>query len=75
MLTRPVNAVVLDRVLIFVVGEQVRVLREPDGSPTARQLLWLNLHGLLAVVAPGEAKPITKAEAAYAINVAGEHPE
>jgi hypothetical protein len=71
--TRTVRAVALGRVLSFVVGEQERVLREPDGPPTGRQLLWLNHHGLLAVIAPDEATPITKAEAAYAIDQANEN--
>jgi hypothetical protein len=70
MLTRTVHAVVLGRVLSFMAGEQERVLREPNGPPTGRQLLWLNRHGLLVVVAAGEVEPITKAEAAYAINKA-----
>lgn len=70
-MTRTVRALVPGRVLSFVVGEQERFLREPDGPATARQLRWLNTQGLLAVVAPGETTPITKAEAAYAIDMAG----
>jgi hypothetical protein len=69
------NRTVRNRVLSFIVDGQVRVLRDPDGPPTGAQLRWLNRHGLLAVVAPGEAAPLTKAEAAYLIDTAIEKEE
>ena len=52
----------------FEINSDVRVLREPDSLATARQLYWLNAHGLLAVVEPGQVEPITKGGAAYAID-------
>ena len=53
----------------FVFEGQVRELKEPDGPPTARQLLRLNALGALAVVEPGQLGPITKGEAAGALDV------
>lgn len=44
------------------------VWREPDARATAKQLLWLNAHGMLDVVVhPHQFEPIAKAEAAHAI--------
>ena len=44
-----------------------RDLADPDGPPTGRQLLRLNRLGMLELVVPGSAQPLTKAEAAAAI--------
>ena len=44
-----------------------RELVEPDGPPSGRQLARLNGLGMLELVDPGEARPLTKAEAAAAI--------
>ena len=53
----------------FIVGDdEWRKLREPDGAPTGRQLLWLNAAGCLDLVWPGQAQPVTKGEAAWAID-------
>lgn len=53
----------------FVFEGHVRELKEPDGSPTARQLLRLNALGALALVEPGQLQPITKGAAAGALDV------
>ena len=45
-----------------------RELVEPDGPPTWRQLLRLNALGLLELIPPGQGAPLTKAEAAAAID-------
>jgi hypothetical protein len=45
-----------------------RKLTNPDGAPTGRQLLKLNALGMLELVNPDNAKPLTKAEAAAAID-------
>jgi hypothetical protein len=45
-----------------------RELVDPDGPATPRQLARLNRAGALELVAPGRATPITKGEAAAAIN-------
>jgi hypothetical protein len=47
-----------------------RELRDPDGPATRRQLLRLNAAGVIDLVQPGRAAPITKAEAAAAIDEA-----
>jgi hypothetical protein len=47
----------------------VRELRDPDGPPTGRQLQRLNQAGALVVVEPGTAEPLTKAEAAWAVDL------
>lgn len=47
-----------------------RDLVEPEGLATSRQLYWLNAHGLLAVVEPGQVEPLSKGVAAYAIDFA-----
>jgi hypothetical protein len=47
-------------------------LREPDGPPSARQLWRLNQLGMLELVPPGQAAPLTKGEAAAAIDDAAE---
>jgi hypothetical protein len=49
-----------------------RELADPDGPPSGRQLRWLNRLGMLELVAPHQAEPLTKAEAAGAIDDAGE---
>lgn len=45
-----------------------RELRNPDGPPTGRQLLRLNHEGQLNLADPGQVMPITKAEAAAALD-------
>lgn len=52
----------------FWFGSEWRALVNPDGPPTARQLLKLNALGCLELVPASDAQPITKAEAAYALN-------
>jgi len=52
----------------FRFGDEWRNLKNPTGPPTWRQLLRLNALGCLELVPPGESQPITKAEAAYALN-------
>jgi hypothetical protein len=47
-----------------------RELRDPDGPPTWRQVRALFRAGALKLVEPGAAEPITKAEAAAAIDAA-----
>ena len=49
-----------------------RELADPDGPASGRQLRRLNALGRLQLVAPGEAEPLTKAEAAAAIVDAGQ---
>ncbi len=44
-----------------------RVLRDPDGEPTGAQLRRLNREGRLELVPAGDALPLTKGEAAFAI--------
>jgi hypothetical protein len=43
---------------------------DPDGEPTPRQLARLNRAGCLELVQPGAARPVTKGEAAAAIDAA-----
>ena len=45
-----------------------RELRDPDGPPTGKQLLKLNERGMLELVNPSRAKPLTKAECAAALD-------
>lgn len=52
----------------FVFEGHVRELKEPDGPPTLRQLARLNYHGALAIIEPGQLRPITKAQAAGALD-------
>ena len=52
----------------FEVDGKVRVLNEPEGPATGRQLRRLNELGVLAVVEPGQVEPLTKGAAAYAID-------
>ena len=53
----------------FIFAGEVRELRDPDGSPSARQLLRLNrLGALLLVEACDEVQPITKGDAAGALD-------
>jgi hypothetical protein len=47
-----------------------RELLNPDGAPTGRQLLKLNVLGMLELVGSGEAKPVSKGEAAAALDQA-----
>jgi hypothetical protein len=51
----------------FMFGGERRDLRQPEGRPTARQLLRLNDLGALALVEPGQV--ITKGAAAGALDV------
>jgi hypothetical protein len=53
----------------FWMGDEWRELVDPEGSPTARQLLWLNAHGLLDLVTRGRVPAITKEQAAAAITL------
>jgi hypothetical protein len=46
----------------------VRQLKEPHGPATSAQLARLNRPGMLGLVRPGEAQPLTKGEAAAAID-------
>lgn len=56
---------------VFDVDGEVRAIREPDGLPSGRQLLWLCAHGLLELRdEPGA--PVTKLAAARAIDEAKE---
>jgi hypothetical protein len=54
--------------------DEWRILVDPDGEPTPRQLARLNRNGQLELVAPGATRPITKGEAAAAIDTA-RHPD
>jgi hypothetical protein len=45
-------------------------LADADGEPTPRQLRRLNRSGQLELVSAGAAKPVTKGEAAAAIDTA-----
>jgi hypothetical protein len=49
-----------------------RELRDPDGPATWRQLRRLNREGRLELVPAGTAVPISKAEAAFALDAAGD---
>jgi hypothetical protein len=66
--TRVVRLLSLGRITGFTFGGERRELINPDGSPTARQLLKLNALGLLAAVEPGQVEPLTKAEAAWVLD-------
>jgi hypothetical protein len=48
-------------------GQWVDIV-DPDALATWRQLFRLNAAGMLEIVAPGATKPISKGEAAAAIN-------
>jgi hypothetical protein len=52
----------------FWYGDEWRELRDPDGPPTGRQLLWLNTHGCIELVWPRHAEPITLGQASWAID-------
>jgi hypothetical protein len=49
-----------------------RELKDPEGPATPRQLRRLNETGCLVVVEPGQATPIRKGEAAYAVSLVRE---
>jgi hypothetical protein len=53
----------------FIFEGHLRELKEPDGPPTPRQLARLNYLGALAIVEPGQLGPITKGQAAGALDV------
>jgi hypothetical protein len=53
----------------FVFEGEVRELKDPDGPPTTRQLARLNYLGGLAIVEPGQIDPISKGQAAGALDV------
>jgi hypothetical protein len=40
-------------------GDEWRELRDTDGPPSWRQLVWLKAHGCLELVWPGQAEPVT----------------
>jgi hypothetical protein len=46
----------------------IRQLKEPHGPATSAQLARLNRLGMLELVGPGEAQPLSKGEAAAAID-------
>ena len=48
---------------------EVRELKDPGAPATPRQLRRLNDAGCLAVVEPGQATPISKGQAAFAVSV------
>jgi hypothetical protein len=48
---------------------ELRELKEPEGPATPRQLRRLNDAGCLVVVEPGQATPIRKGEAAFAVSL------
>jgi hypothetical protein len=52
----------------FVFAGQTRKLLNPGGPPTGRQLLRLNSLGALAVIEPGRVPPLTKGQAAGALD-------
>jgi hypothetical protein len=56
-------------IMSFVFEGHVRDLKDPDGPPTPRQLARLNHLGALAVIEPGQLRPITKGDAAGALDV------
>lgn len=47
----------------------VRALKAPSASATPRQLRRLNEAGMLVVVGLGQARPIKKGEAAFAVSL------
>jgi hypothetical protein len=51
---------------------EVRELKDPEGPASPRQLRRLNETGCLVVVEPGQAIPIRKGEAAYAVSLVGD---
>jgi hypothetical protein len=48
-----------------------RDLHDPEGETSGAQLRWLNRLGMLELVSNGQAEPLTKGEAAYAIDEGG----
>lgn len=52
----------------FALGGTFRELKDPHGPPSLRQLAKLNHLGALALVEPGQARAITKADAAGALD-------
>lgn len=52
----------------FVMDGEERLLSDPEGPPTGRQLLALWHVGALALVLPDPFNQFTKAEAAWAID-------
>jgi hypothetical protein len=51
---------------------ELRELKDPEGPATPRQLRRLNDMGCLVIVEPGQATPIRKGEAAYAVSLVRE---
>jgi hypothetical protein len=68
--SRLVRLLDLGRSTVFVFNDVPREINDPDGPATARQLRRLNELGLLTVVEPGQVPPLTKAEAAWTLDVA-----
>jgi hypothetical protein len=64
-----IEPLLLRHLLAFRVDGQWRRLRRPYGPPTPRQLARLNEAGALVVVVPGSAPPVSKGQAAYAIDL------
>jgi hypothetical protein len=58
----------LGEIRSFVVDGEERILADPDGPPTGRQLLALWHADALALVLPDPANEFTKAQAAWAID-------
>lgn len=67
-MTRPVPIPHLGETCSFVVDGETRVLENPDGPPTGRQLLALWHADMLALVLPDPCNEFTKAQAAWAID-------
>jgi hypothetical protein len=59
----------------FRFAGEVRELKEPEGPPTARQLLKLNGLGVLCLVEPGQVEPLTKGLAAAVLDALLEEPD
>lgn len=45
-------------------------MRDPDGSPSDKQLWMLRKKGMLAIVEPGTGQDFTKGEASWALDQA-----
>ena len=58
------------RITHFVDGRsgEWRAIADPDAPATPQQLARLNRAGMLALVEPGSVEPLTKGEAAWAID-------
>jgi hypothetical protein len=69
--SRVVRLLELGRTSAFWFAGELRELRDPDGSPTGRQLLKLNWLGLLAAaVEPRQVAPLSKGQADWLLDLA-----